>query len=328
MKRPAALALGVISLFATTIPAASASAATPVVVNADYADLSGEYPMGITLDAKGNVYTANYYSTVSKITASGQVTAQWATVPGSTRNYYVLADSARNVYVSSYDTGTVSKFSKSGAHLADYSVGTHPGSMVLATDGSVRVALYQTDQYAHGYVASISSQGAVNQTWKSLPRGFQPWAMTSMKSGGLFLSEYATGNLYGILKHSKGFYGAGVLYATAYYVTRGPDGSFYVANSAQDSITKFSPATNTLTAEWAVLPNGAGPMEMAFDKSGNLYVACSGTDRVAKITSSGGIEADWAVLPTGSNPWGLAMTSKHSMVVSEYLGMKLAKITF
>jgi hypothetical protein len=100
---------------------------------------------------------------------------------------------------------------------------------------------------------------------------------------------------------------------SAYHLAFGPDGYLYVTGptvSSFDSVLRIDPS-----GEVEVFYRGLGrPQGIAFDKSGNLYVAASlrGRRGIIRI-SPDGLEAEVAV--AGMNVIGLAFSSKGDMVV-------------
>ena len=95
----AALAFGAVLIGVTSAGAA---------VTADlFGDTGvGSYPTELAIDASGNIYTANGNNSVSKVTSSGAVTAQWgtsstgftliATAPDG--SVYAGTDTSANIY--------------------------------------------------------------------------------------------------------------------------------------------------------------------------------------------------------------------------------------
>ncbi|HEX5411950.1 MAG TPA: IPT/TIG domain-containing protein [Terriglobia bacterium] len=100
---------------------------------------------------------------------------------------------------------------------------------------------------------------------------------------------------------------------SAYHLAMGPEGNLYVTG----------PTTSSFDSVYSISPDGAvkrfyrglgRPQGMAFDASGNLYVAASlsGQRGVARITPQGKAE----LCVSGYNIVGLAFTSRRSMIVA------------
>ena len=80
-------------------------------VNTSILAATGTYPLAITIDSAGNIYTANSGShNVSKITPAGESTIL-ASTGTNTRPNAITIDSAGNIYTANYGTNNVSKIS-------------------------------------------------------------------------------------------------------------------------------------------------------------------------------------------------------------------------
>jgi sugar lactone lactonase YvrE len=101
---------------------------------------------------------------------------------------------------------------------------------------------------------------------------------------------------------------------SAYHLAFGPDGSLYVSGptvSSFDSITRFDEDGNAST-----FYQGLGrPQGLAFDRTGNLYVAASlrGRRGIVRISPDG---ADAQLVVSGMNVVGLAFGPAGEMVVA------------
>ena len=69
---------------------------------------------------------------------------------------------------------------------------------------------------------------------------------------------------------------------------------------------------NTVILTWATV--GTTPSALAFDSSGNLYVANAGSGTISKITSGGGVTLAWATV--GTSPVALAFDSSGNLYVA------------
>lgn len=134
----------------------------------------------------------------------------------------------------------------------------------------------------------------------------------------------------------------------AYYATLGPDGNLYVSGYSTHVIYKVTPAgvvtTFAGTGVAGYLDDKAGnaqfrnPSGLAFDGSGNLFIADFGNHCVRKINTSnvvstfaGVTQAGYADA-TGSQAQfngisGLVIDSKNTIYVSETINLRIRKIT-
>ena len=82
----------------------------------------------------------------------------------------------------------------------------------------------------------------------------------------------------------------------------------YVANSADDTVSSFSPSSATPVTT-IVLPTGSSPSFVATTESGTVYVANSGKNTVSAISiTSNVVDPPLSGIPVGVNPVALAET--------------------
>ncbi len=110
-----------------------------------------------------------------------------------------------------------------------------------------------------------------------------------------------------------------------------PDGTFYVADTAQHSIWRLSPE-GTLLGTWGEYGVGPGqfnePWDVAVDLSGNVYVADTWNHRIQKFTAEGEFVRSWGRLgqtqaynPAGNSlfygPRGIAVGPNGNVYVAD-----------
>jgi sugar lactone lactonase YvrE len=264
-------------------------------LNISYADGTGtdasfNDPIGITVDASGNLYVADTGNdTIRKITAEGMVTtlAGTARTSGSTDGtgtaatfYYprgIAVDASGNLYVGDTGNGEIRKITPSSV------VTTFAGTVGGSADGTGTSASFYlprriaVDADSNVYVADSSN----NTIRKITPAGVvTTLAGTAGKSG----SADGTGT-------SASFNGP-------YGITVDASGNLYVADAFNSTIRKVTPAgvVTTLagTAGKTGSVDGTGtsasfyvPYGITVDTSGNLYVADTFNCTIRKITPSG-----------------------------------------
>ena len=103
-----------------------------------------------------------------------------------------------------------------------------------------------------------------------------------------------------------------------------PAQTFYVSNISgnRNTIDKVS-STGTVSL-FATLPANSVPEGLAFDGSGNLYVADNGTNQISKITPDGVVSL-FATLPAA--PLGLAVDSSGNLYAADVNTNQISKIT-
>ena len=104
---------------------------------------TGERPLGIALDAAGNIYTANFKSdNVSKITPAGVSTIIGKTGDGP---YGIALDVAGNIYTANADGGNVSRITPAGVSTIIGTTGTAPTGIALDAAGNIYTANFYSD---------------------------------------------------------------------------------------------------------------------------------------------------------------------------------------
>jgi sugar lactone lactonase YvrE len=288
-------------------------------------------PLGLVVDASGNVYVAdNGDDTIRKVTSAGVVTtfAGSPTVTGNidgtgaaaafTEPYGVAVDSAGNLFVT--DDTTIRRVTPEGAvtTLAGVeSIGAADGTGALsrfsapvgdAVDGSGNV--YVADN-ANNTIRKISAGGAVT---------------TLAGSPGISGSADGSGS-------AARFNGPNGVAVDA-------SGNVYVADTRNNTIRRITPGGKVTTlAGVAGSPgsaDGAGPSAgfripfgVATDAAGNVYVSDSGNDTIRRITPAGMVStfagaagafgsADGAGSAARfSGPGGVAMEASGTLVVTD-----------
>lgn len=213
-------------------------------------------PFSISLDAAGNLYSANSNNTISKITPAGSVTQAWATLATSSNPQFMVFDPSGNMYVSCWGTSTVSKINTSGTVTNVWSVGTNvwPAGIVLDDLGNIYTANF--NNYT---VSKITSSGTVTQAYATLASGSAPFYIAKDASGNLYTTNMGNGTVSKI------------------------SGPTYYANSSGQRIT-FENASTAISAE------GGINFGTAKDLYGKKYNTTSLT------TTSGTVGATTAVL--------------------------------
>ncbi len=108
---------------------------------------------------------------------------------------------------------------------------------------------------------------------------------------------------------------------------------FAVPNAVQAGLilyvstgNEIDKVSSTGTVSTFATPPGSITTGLAFDSSGNLYVAENGSDQISKVTP-GGVASLFATLPGGSNPQGLAFDSSGNLYAADVTSNQISKIT-
>jgi DNA-binding beta-propeller fold protein YncE len=232
-------------------------------------------PNGVTVDASGNVYVADYFNNmIRKITPAGVVTTlAGSTTSGSTDGTGTAAgfngprgvavDATGNVYVADYSNNMIRKITPVGVVT----------TLAAGFNGPTGVAV---DNFGNVYVADDGN----NVIRKITPAG----VVTTLAGSTTLGSTNATGTA--------------ASFEYPYGVAVDASGNVYVADQGNNMIRKITPAGVVTTLAGSTTSgsaNGTGtaagfykPLGVAFDvTTGNVYVADDGNNMIRKITQTG-----------------------------------------
>jgi DNA-binding beta-propeller fold protein YncE len=262
-----------------------------------YADGTGSaarffWPMGIAVDASGNLYVADsHYGTIRKITSEGVVStlAGIATTAGSadgagTNAYFygpekIAVDADGNLYVADTGNCAIRKVTADGvvATLAGKA-----GTLGHA-DGTGTAASFNEPI---GIAVDASGNLYVADTDNDTIRKITPEGVVTTLAGraGIFGSADGTGSVASF-SYPQG-------------ITADASGNLYVADTDNATIRKITPegVVTTLAGKAGTYGSADGtgaaasfywPKDITVDASGNLYVADSGNVTIRKVTPSG-----------------------------------------
>ncbi len=239
-----------------------------------------QYPIGLAVDSKGDVYIANHYNNAGQIlvyTETGkQLTAR--TITKVIENAAGLAfDAAGDLYEADASEQKVNVFSPSGAPLPAKSFTPENPQSAYALSG------IQLDSAGNVWVALRDNADI-----------------------GIGLIE-----IYNSSKQLKTSITAGLVYPLG--IVFGKNGDAYVGNAEEpnDAMTVYSPEGSLLRS---ISTPGCTPTYDAFDKQGTIWVTCALDNYFEKITTSG------KVLLTVTNsvnaPYGIAVAPSGNVWVA------------
>ena len=257
-------------------------------------DFLFQYPASIAMDASGNLYVADTLdNTIRKITsagvvstlagASGEAGSQDGTDGGARFNHPdgVTVDSAGNIYVTDNGNATIRKITSAGVVTT------------LAGTAGVRGSADAT-----GSAASFGSPTgiAVDTAGNLYVADTSNDTIRKITSGG------AVSTLAGTAATPGNADGTGN--AARFNLPRGvtvdPTGNVYIADTANATIRKITPAgvvtTMAGTAGVTGTADGLGasarfnqPYGVSVDATGNVYVADTGNDTIRAVTPGGAV---------------------------------------
>jgi hypothetical protein len=256
---------------------------------------------GIALDHSGNLFVTDTFNhVIRKITPAGEITtlAGLPGIPGSAdgtgrdaRFYlpdHITVDGAGNIYVTQ-DAHTIRKVTPEGAVTTIAGLADHPGN----TDGIGSVARFNIptgivlDGAGNLYVAD-----GLNRTIRKLTPTGSDWVVTTIAGSGILGSANGTNRA--------------ARFNFPYGLTIDGAGSLYVADADNETIRKVTPiGTNwvvtTLAGQAGAFgfvdgTNSAarfnGPVGVAIDRTGTLYVAEADNHTIRQVTPIG---TNWVV---------------------------------
>ncbi len=241
-----------------------------------------------------------------------------------------------NLYVGSYVTDEILRYSPTGAFMGAFVSSGSGGlkrpavdGLAFRPDGWLYVASYDNSNVLRFNAAT----GAYHDVF--IPSGSggltQPQGMTFGPDGNLYISSSGTNQ---ILRYSgsSGAYlgsfvaaGSGGLSGSRCMVF-GPDSNLYVVSSNTQSVLRYSGSTGAFIDAFIPSNRGglSGPGELLFN-NGSFYVASQGTKQVLRYDAMTGAFLD-AVDPANSSgldrPIGLLLGTDGSLLVGGYNEIK------
>ena len=300
-------------------------------------------PSAVAVDGSGNMYVAdNSNNTIRKITAAGVVNtlAGIASQPGSSDgtgaaasfNYPhgVAVDGNGNVYVADNYNSTIRKVTPAGL-VSTLAGSTGQGGNVDGIGSTARFSGpsgVAVDGSGNVYVAQSSSLSTI--------RKITPAGVVSTLAGNAF-----TGSNDGT--------GSAASFRFPMGVAVDGSGNVYVADNGNNKIRKITPAGVVSTLAGIGLTGSSdgtgsaarfnGPIGVAVDGSGNVYVADYGNHTIRKITPAGvvstlagsagqfGSSDGTGSAARFSNPTGVAVDGSGNVYVADIGNNTIRKIT-
>ncbi len=313
-----------------------------------------DHPYGIALDFAGNVYVADLGNAcVRRVDANGVITtiAGGGSTPISatsgiaatsaklTAPRNVAVDAGGNVYISDFNAHQVYQLSPSG--LLTVLAGT--GTAGFSGDGG-GATLAQisypgglaTDAAGNVYIAE-SGNGNIRRVWRgaiaTVATGISaPTGVALDAAGRLYVASSSATT--GVRAPSTA--GLTVELVAAMDVASNPAGVLFLV--APHSIQKLAGANLTTiagTPNFAAYGNGgpavsarlSGPVAIARDGGGNLYIAEQGANRIRKVASNGQISILAGDAAQLNSPSGIAVDAAGTVYFSDTANNRVERVS-
>jgi virginiamycin B lyase len=144
-------------------------------------------------------------------------------------------------------------------------------------------------EFGTNKIASIDP-GTMEITEYLLPEGARPRRLTVASDNSIFYTDYARGflgRLYPGQKKVEECVSPGGADSRPYGIAATPDGTIWYSESGMrpNTIVRFDPTTKTFST-WPI-PSGGGIIRhMVATPDGNVYIACSGVNKVGIVRLS------------------------------------------
>ncbi|GAA3981663.1 gliding motility-associated C-terminal domain-containing protein [Mucilaginibacter dorajii] len=296
----------------------------PVTYDSFGTDAGFNLPSGVGTATDGTIYVSDYGSgAIRKVTPAGAVT----TINNISAPASLTLDNQNNIYISDFQSNNIFKISAAGVktvfagnNAAGYLDGTGSGASFNSPGGVT------TDALGNIYVADQQN----NRIRKITP-------------GGLVITVAGNGSAGAVND-----IGLAASFNNPDGVAVDKQGNIFVADTKNNLIREITPtgAVTTFAGSGAAgYADGTGtaaafnyPTSLAFDASGNLFVADYKNDLIRKIspaglvttiagTGSGGAVNGVGVSASFNYPIGLAFDGNGNLFVTDFANYLLRKIT-
>ncbi|MBX7253381.1 MAG: SMP-30/gluconolactonase/LRE family protein [Candidatus Promineofilum sp.] len=266
------------------------------------------YPLGVAVDAAGNVYVADAYNyRIQKFNSAGGYLAQWSGEGDGNGQFGdldgprgVAVDAAGNVYVADTDNHRIQKFDGDGNYLLQWGGrGSGNGQFIVPTSVAV-------DGAGNVYVADSDND-----------------RIQKFDGDGDYLAQWG---------------GAGSgdgQFAFPYGVAVDAAGNVYVSDSENHRIQKFDGNGNYLD-QWGGEGDGnsqfdsdGGPLGVAVDGAGNVYVVDTYNHRIQRFDGDGNYLDKWGQYGSGNGqflfPYGVTVDGADTVYVADSGNQRIKK---
>jgi len=237
-------------------------------------------PIGISLDANDNIYTADFNTGKIYEVQDGSSIAN-VIGSGFTHPEGVAADEAGNVFIADQTANTVTKLPAGGGTLIAIGSGySAPSGLAVDQNDNVYVSNYNIN-----YVTKITPNSSSYIILNSNTNG--PGGIAVDARGNVYFGSYTGGNHAVVKIPAAG--GPATVIATGFYdpigLTADLAGNVYVVDDLYNNVKEI-PANGGPTV---VVGSGLlYPGGIAIDEAGNLFVTDGGTGSIKELKPTGG----------------------------------------
>ncbi len=285
-----------------------------------------DHPAGVAVDAVGNVYVVDQYNgRIQKFDSDGSYLGGWGSVGGADGQFSypqgAAVDSSGNVYVADAWNHRIQKFDGNGSFQTKWgSAGAaagqfdYPGGMSVDAAGNVYVA-DRGNHRIQKFGVSPDAPPFLDE-WGSFGSGADqfkgPVDVAVDASGNVYVADVSN---YRVSKFDR----TGAFLRTWGYGVQDGSATFQICTSAPCQAGIEGSATGQM----------GGPVGVAVDPSGNVYVSDSWNFRVQKFDSDGNYLTQWGTRGAGDGqfggPTGIATDTAGNVYVADASTYRIQK---
>ena len=243
-------------------------------------------PHGITADNEGNIwFTGNTAAYIGKLDPkTGKVTEYKMTDPAARDPHTLLFDNQGTLWVTVQGGNFVGKLDPSTGAVTLQSAPTpksRPYGIVIMSDGTPVFDLFGTNK-----IGTIDPK-TMAITEYLVPEGARPRRIAVDQKDIVWYTDYARGFLGRLdlkTKEVKEFASPGGPKSQPYGISVTSDGVIWYSESGvqPNTLVRFDPATSSFH-KWDIPSGGGVVRHMVTAPNGDLLLACSGVDKVARV---------------------------------------------
>jgi len=240
-------------------------------------------PVGVALDAAGNVYVVTESGTVNKIALNGTITTLGSGFNGPMG---VAVDALGNVYVADWGNNAVKKIAPNGT-ITTLGSGFN-GPMGVAVDALGNVYVGDANNNA---VKKIAPDGAITKLGSGW---FGPAGVAVDAAGNVYVADPNSSLVEKIAPDGVTIDTLGSGFRSPLGVAVDAAGNVYVADAGNNAVKKIAPDGVTVSTLVSGVSNSEG---VAVDAAGNVYVVAPGNNAVKQIAGAGGSVSSYSISP-------------------------------
>ncbi len=274
-------------------------------------EIPDDRPVGIGVDAAGNVYVADTINNrIRKYTGDGTFLLEWGTTgTGDGQFNYPRSpkpDANGNVFVSDTHNHRVQMFTSDGTYILQWgTLGTADGQFY----------------YSNGVFVDPTGDVYVTCGFHSSAPGYT--RIQKFTGDGTFLLKWGS------------FGGGNGQFYNPTGLAMDSDGNVYVSDFRNNRIQKFT-HDGTFLAKWGSYGSGDGqfvrPIEIDIDACDNVYVADQQNNRIQVFNTGGTFLTKWGSFGSGQgqfyHPWDVAVDADGNIFVADHVNRRIQKFAF